>query len=332
MTERKIRVLLVDGKVEDSLWVQELLAEFEESRYKGGWMHGIEVFHLERLADALTLLDDNEAREQFDVVLLNPDLPDSFGLRTYLCLKAHAPDIAVVILSELDDPDLAISMTRAGAQDFVAKIQLDSMPLARSLRLAMERNLITRDLSALSWRDELTGLSNRNGFDTLAEHDLKSARRLGMRLAVVVIQLDGLDRIAFSYGKEEQQLALTEMADVLRSVFGESACLGRIGVDRFVASIVAPEMCDVRPMLARLESRFHLMRRKANRSPLQVRWGLAWDAREGTMAQLVETAAESAYADPMLDKKEPCAIHAQISVRESPMRESTRFPRSATRP
>jgi len=39
-----------------------------------------------------------------------------------------------------DDEDLAISMTGAGAQDFLIKPELDCLPLARALSLAIERN------------------------------------------------------------------------------------------------------------------------------------------------------------------------------------------------
>src|SRR5262249_14929355 len=126
MIDRTVRVLLVDGQIEDSRWVQELLLELEEGRHGGGWMHGLTMFPADRLNSAIAILGDEGLSGQFDVVLLNPNLPDSTGLHSFLRLREAAPQVPVVILAEQDDPDLAISMVRAGAQDFLAKSQLDS--------------------------------------------------------------------------------------------------------------------------------------------------------------------------------------------------------------
>ncbi|MBV6432825.1 MAG: hypothetical protein IANPNBLG_02972 [Bryobacteraceae bacterium] len=280
MTDRRIRVLLIDGQVDDSRWVQELLAELEEGRFGGGWMHGLEVFHLDRLGDALTLLDDNEGREQFDVVLLNPTLPDSFGLNTYLRVRLRARDIPVVILAGQDDPDLAISMIRAGAQDFLAKTQLDSLPLARALRLAVERNRLLRDLRALTWRDELTGLANRNGFETMAERDLAAARRLGVEMAVMVVELSGLDQVEFTYGREERELALIETAEVVKRVFPRAACMARVSQSRFAVSLLPKDEEEVEDAMEELRRRFRQMTQKANRSRLRITDRIHWIGEE----------------------------------------------------
>ncbi|MCC6392091.1 MAG: diguanylate cyclase [Bryobacterales bacterium] len=282
MTDRLIRVLLIDGQVEDSRWVQELLAELEEGRFGGGWMHGLEVFHLDRLGDALTLLEDSEGREQFDVVLLNPTLPDSFGLNTYLRVRSRVRETPVVILAEQDDLDLAISMVRAGAQDFLAKTQLDSLPLARALRFAVERNLISRDLRALTWRDELTGLANRNGFEMMTERDMATARRLGVEMAVAVIELSGLEQVGLAYGRDERELALIEAADVVKRVFPRAACTARVSQNRFAVSFLPGDEEEVEDAMEGLRRRFHQMARKANRSPLRIKERIHWLGEEET--------------------------------------------------
>ncbi len=275
MTDRAIRVLLVDGQVEDSRWVQELLAEFEESRFGGGWMHGIEVFHLERLADALSVLGD-DGREQYDAVLLNPNLPDSYGLHTYLRVRSQAPDLPILILSELDDPHLAVSMVRAGAQDFLAKTQLDSQPLAKALRLAVERERITRDLRSQCWRDELTGLSNRSGFAALVEQNLLHSRGLGLCTTVVVVDVEALAEIGHSYGKDEQQLALLDCAEALSEVTAAVSHLARVAATRFAFSLIRPpETSSLSGLLAAIERRLHGMRQKPHRRQVRARFGVA---------------------------------------------------------
>ncbi|MBL8210022.1 MAG: diguanylate cyclase [Bryobacterales bacterium] len=274
MTDRSIRVLLVDGQVEDSRWVQELLAEFEESRFGGGWMHGIEVFHLERLADALAVLADNE-REQYDAVLLNPNLPDSFGLHSYLRVQSQAPELPILILSELDDPHLAVSMVRAGAQDFLAKTQLDSLPLAKALRLAVERQRITRDLRSQCWRDELTGLLNRSGFGALVEQNLLHSRGLGLCTTVVVVDVAALAEIGHSYGKDEQQLALLDCAEALGEVTAGVSQLARVDTARFAFSLIRPPEASLSDLLTAVERRLHGMRQKPHRRQVRACFGVA---------------------------------------------------------
>lgn len=275
MTDRGIRVLLIDGQLEDSHWVRELLADFDENRYGGGWMHGIEVFPIDRLSDALTLLGVN-AGEQFDAVLLNPNLIDSYGLHSFLRVQAVAPDIPVIVLAELDDPDLAISIVRAGAQDYLPKNQLDSLPLARALRLAVERARITRNLRSLILRDEWTGMVNRAGFDFLAERDLAAARQLDRSLAVMMVELHGMNELALAYGKDEQNLAMIEAAEVLRSSTAKTACLAQVDHHRFAISLLSPNASDVTSLQTILQRRFHLYNLPANRNLIRIHFGVAW--------------------------------------------------------
>jgi len=272
MTDHSIRVLLVDGQIEDSHWVRELLAELDESRYSGGWTRGMDVYHVDRLSTAITVAAET-GRNQFDVVLLNPWLPDSTGLHSYLRLQAAAPHVPIVILSEVDDPDLAVSMTRAGAQDFLSKDKLDSAPLARSLRLAVERNRILRDLRAQSNRDDLTGFANRNGFEAAAERDLAAAHSLNHSFAILIVELQGLDNLAQSYGREEQQLALIEAAEVLRASAPLPALLAKISRERFALGIQAASLMDVASLHALIAKRMQMYLRASNRRQLRVRYG-----------------------------------------------------------
>ncbi|MDX1980968.1 MAG: diguanylate cyclase [Bryobacteraceae bacterium] len=285
MTERPIRVLLVDGQINDSRWVQEMLIDFAECRYGGGeggqqWMRGIEVFHLDRLEETLTLLgdtaqDNKESRDAVDVILLNPALPDSFGLPTLLKVQAHAPRIPVIILSDMDDPDLAVSLVRAGAQEFLVKPELDSIPLARALRLAIERSRLVNDLRTLSWRDPLTGLYNACGLETMAAQQIATCRKMGHLLAAVLVEIGGLDELARSYGREERDLALMEAAEIMRAEIDPPAIAGFPGSCRFAAFSPATDPGEGHQLAALLRRRFHrLQSSSATLALLRIRFGL----------------------------------------------------------
>ena len=86
-------------------------------------------------------------------------------------------------------------------------------------------------------RDELTGLTNRRGFLTLADQQLKLALREKLPLLLVFIDMDGLKAINDKLGHAVGDRALVDLGDVIRETFRESDVIGRLGGDEFVALV-----------------------------------------------------------------------------------------------
>lgn len=105
-----------------------------------------------------------------------------------------------------------------------------------------ECRLLENTLRNLSFRDELTGLYNRRGFLTLAEHQLKTAHRMKKSVLLIFTDLDGMKWINDTFGHDEGDLALINTANILREVFRESDIIARIGGDEFV--VLAMEIHD----------------------------------------------------------------------------------------
>jgi phosphoserine phosphatase RsbU/P len=95
------------------------------------------------LGDAVALLSSRDT----DVILLDLNLPDSRGLETFSKIQRIAPDLPVIILSGLDDEELAIESVRAGAQDYVVKGSISAPVLVRAVRYAVERKHFQRQLA-----------------------------------------------------------------------------------------------------------------------------------------------------------------------------------------
>ena len=94
----------------------------------------------------------------------------------------------------------------------------------------------TNQLKNLSLTDDLTGLNNRRGFQTLAEQQIRLERHLGTArgLRLMFADLDGLKRINDQYGHEAGSLAIRAFADVLRSTLRSADIVARWGGDEFV--------------------------------------------------------------------------------------------------
>jgi len=129
MLESKIRILLIEDNPGDARLVEELL---------WGATGGPSRFEIE-LADRLSRGLERLSTEKMDVVLLDLGLPDSTGLDTVRRLREQTEKAVVVVLTGLDDEEVAVQCLLHGAQDYLVKGRFDSHLLGRSVRYAIER-------------------------------------------------------------------------------------------------------------------------------------------------------------------------------------------------
>lgn len=98
--------------------------------------------------------------------------------------------------------------------------------------------------------DVLTGLYNRRGFITLAEHQLRVADREKRSLALIYVDFDNLKRINDKFGHEEGDRALADTANLLKKSFRESDVLGRLGGDEFAMLLTEPSEQDIEQIIS----------------------------------------------------------------------------------
>jgi len=96
-------------------------------------------------------------------------------------------------------------------------------------------------LRALTLVDDLTGLYNRRGFITLAQQQLKLAKRMKREMLLLFVDVDELKVINDTMGHHTGDLALKDVAGVLKETFREPDIIGRIGGDEF--AVLAIEAC-----------------------------------------------------------------------------------------
>jgi len=122
-----LNVLLVEDNPADAHLIRELLRAVSASMFVIEWVDRLDLA-LSRLAEG-----------NVDVVLTDLSLPDSHGLETALALQERAPKVPVVVLTAVDDDNVAVEAVHLGAQDYVIKGQTDGALLTRTLRYAVER-------------------------------------------------------------------------------------------------------------------------------------------------------------------------------------------------
>ena len=127
MNNRRLTVLLVEDNPGDTRLINEALADSTRGTF--------DLQTADRLATALRRLSGGG----IDAILLDLALPDSKGQQTFDKAKAHAPTVPIVVLTGLDDEALALQMLQSGAQDYIAKVDLNASILSRTIRYAIER-------------------------------------------------------------------------------------------------------------------------------------------------------------------------------------------------
>lgn len=158
--------------VEDSPTDADLLRRVFLRSGKEHW----QMTQVERLANAIAQCQENS----FDVVLLDLGLPDSDGLETVTEFRANVPTMPVVVLTMMDDDELALQVMAQGAQDYLVKDQITTQLLVRSLRYAIEREQIFQQLKNSerkilnAWEQEQELNLLKSSFISMASHEFRT--------------------------------------------------------------------------------------------------------------------------------------------------------------
>lgn len=220
MEPKPVVVLIVEDNPADAgLIVQSLDSRFETFSWR--WV--------DLLENALLVVRSDPP----DVVLLDLSLPDSIGTGGCRQMHAAAPTVPIVVITGMDDEEIALQSLKEGAQDFLAKDQIDNRVLVRSLRHAIERQRIETALQCA--HDEL---EDRVAARTIelrnANDELKSAireRELAERLARARHQeLAHLSRLN-TLGEMASSLAHELNQPLTAIVAYTNSCLRRMGDD-----------------------------------------------------------------------------------------------------
>ena len=288
-----IKMLLIEDNPGDARLIRVALAEIAELQF--------EFTQRESLVQACELL----AKDKPDIILLDLGLPDSQGLETVRRVRAVASEVPLVVLTVLDDSDLAVGSLREGAQDYLVKRQIGGASLWHAIQYAMERQRVQLELLNLALIDDLTGLNNRRGFFVLAEHRMKLAYRTGKQFLVAFVDLDGMKEINDMFGHQEGNRALVDTSNILRDSFRQSDILARMGGDEFAVLIADADEDNIQTVINRVEEKLRYRNERPNRLyPLSFSIGIVpGDAAQRSHLEKLLDQADAAMYEQKQSKK-----------------------------
>ena len=189
------------------------------------------VERVDRLARARERL----ASERFDVVLLDPSLPDARGLEGVHVLCAAAPDVPIVVLIEQAEEHLAVAAVQAGAQDYLTKGHDTGRVVRHALRHAIERHRLRRDREALLAREREARAAAecaarvRDEVLGMVSHDLRSPLSAIAMSATALLEGSGEPTVLASAIVRSSEWALRIIRDLLDVTAIEA---GRLAIHR----------------------------------------------------------------------------------------------------
>lgn len=241
MATRPIRLLLVEDNPADARFLQELLGELKSPSFDFVWV--------ERLGKAETVL----ANATFDAVLLDLSLPDGHGMGSVARAQAAAPFTPLIVLTGLDDQNLAVEAVRSGAQEYLVKAEVSGPLLARVVRYSIERKRLEEVRRQLLAREREARAEAEAAF----ERARKATRQRDEVLGAVAHDLQSpLAGIALASAAVLRNVADPEAQKVISAIEREAERMNRLIRDLLdVASIEAGRLvvrrqsCDLAPLI-----------------------------------------------------------------------------------
>ncbi|GAC1432709.1 MAG: diguanylate cyclase [Thermoanaerobaculia bacterium] len=182
---------------------------------------------------------------EWDVVLLDRNLPDGDGVSLCSELRASAPHGYITILTGEASDAAKLEGFDRGADDYITKpFQLNEL-LARiraGLRIVeLQKALIdsNRQLEELSVTDGLTHLRNRRAFDDEITSRFEHSRRYERPLSLAIIDVDRFKSVNDEHGHTTGDAVLSSIAEVLVRASRGTDFVARFGGEEF--AVILPE-------------------------------------------------------------------------------------------
>jgi signal transduction histidine kinase len=158
MRKKALQVLLVEDNAGDARLLREMFSKEAAGSF--------ELVHLTHMREA----EDRLRAGGVDIVLLDMGLPDGHGLETLRRARAAAPEVVMIVLTGMEDEELAAEAMKEGAQDYLIKGQIENRALPRALRHAIERQRMQRETEQMRKNE----VQLRDEFLSHVSHELRS--------------------------------------------------------------------------------------------------------------------------------------------------------------
>ena len=249
MSDKTLKLLLIEDNEQDKIVFEETIDEINKHSLIDLDIELITVTHKK---DAKKYIEDNT----FDFIALDLNLPDSTNDETLIDFEVISLDVPIIILTGQQDINFAIKAIQEGYQDYIVKGSYNTDTLARVIRYSVERHKMLKNVKDMALIDELTGLYNRRGFNSVVDKSLNFIKREGVSATLLFADVNKLKFINDNFGHKEGDKVINAVGQILTRSVRKSDVIGRIGGDEFVIFCLKCGMADVKVILDRIKQNY----------------------------------------------------------------------------
>ena len=296
---------------------------------RGGLIKGLDEVSEARSAATLQAVLD---RDDLSVLILDWTFPEFDGPQ--ICQRVRHRDqnqpyvFVLALLPVADDPHARLEAFAAGA-DAIVSLPCDPIEVAARLDVArritdreerfrsrsealeqIRRDLETENatLSEIASCDALTGLRNRRYFCEALDAQFSLARRKGLPLSLVMIDVDQFKPFNDRYGHLAGDAVLQVVGAILRDCVRDHDVVARYGGEEFAILLPATEENESLPLVDRL--RLAVANHPWSLRPVTISLGVATlGPIEAQPSDLIDQADRSLYYSKAMGRNR--ATHAR---------------------
>lgn len=224
-----MQLLLIDDDELDRIAIKRSLQQEDPS---------IHIMEAATASEGLELM----SRRDFDAVLLDHLLPDQTGLELLRALPdTLSSATAIIMLSGVEDMELAASCIQAGAQDYMLKSEVFARHLVAAITLARERhNLLLaleesrRKLSEVADETVWRAVASPDEFENSVRRSIAEASRHHESVALLLVGLDNLPAALDDPDPGARNRLMYGIVAKLLEVTRQETLLGRTEANQFV--------------------------------------------------------------------------------------------------
>ena len=197
---------------------------------------------LDMKLDVLTASDGKKAMEiiakeknNISLVLADYNMPNMEGAELISEIREQydKDELAILVLSSSENPDIATNFIKLGSNDFIEKpfTRAEVIVRVNSLLHIMQLFNKTRELS---FKDFMTGAYNRRYFYSSGSAIFDKAKREKRDIALVTLDIDNFKNINDNYGHDIGDICIIKLVKLLQNNLRSSDLVARFGGEEFV--------------------------------------------------------------------------------------------------
>jgi len=218
----------------------------------------------------IELLDGQQAHDcilkqglKVDLIISDVNMPrmDGFDLIRIIRHTHTKNELPIMALSASTKPSIVSQLLKIGANDYVSKPISNEEFLTRlntmldQSRLYAENKVMIKELKLAATTDFLTKLYNRNFFYSSLKHIQAQAKREGYQYGIVMLDIDHFKYVNDNYGHESGDIALKNVASIIKKSVRESDIACRWGGEEFLILVPKTNLTELVQFSERLRKR-----------------------------------------------------------------------------